>query len=117
MMAKLLKLDMEFILIIGDLDMRLKLWSCLCHIIGRVKVSSWSSTYGSKTNHEFEGQEQKEVLVADTEPENVPSERVLAKAGFKRGPLVKGAFEVTDLVTGELVKKDATIWQYDRPKV
>jgi RimJ/RimL family protein N-acetyltransferase len=59
---------------------------------------------------------QKELLVADTEPGNIPSERVLAKAGFQRGDLIKGAFEVTDLVTGELVKKDATLWHFDRPK-
>lgn len=83
----------------------------------------WGSGYATEALELFvshywtsERQEQKEVLFADTEPENIPSERVLAKAGFQRGPLIKGAFEVTDLITGELVKKDATLWRYDRPK-
>jgi RimJ/RimL family protein N-acetyltransferase len=68
-----------------------------------------------EANNETKGIDQKETLVAGTEPENSPSERVLLKAGFRRGDLVKGAFEVTDLVTGLPVKKDATIWHYDRP--
>jgi RimJ/RimL family protein N-acetyltransferase len=62
------------------------------------------------------GPHQKETLIAETEPENAASERVLAKAGFQRGEFVVGAFEVVDLGTGERGVRDATVWRFERVK-
>jgi RimJ/RimL family protein N-acetyltransferase len=52
--------------------------------------------------------------VAETEPENGASERVLEKAGFIRWELVHDAFEVIDEVTGEKSMRDAVPWRFDR---
>lgn len=63
----------------------------------------------------YTGKFQKETLVAETEPENVASGRVLEKAGFEKWELVVNAFEVEDLVTGEKGWRDAVPWKMGRP--
>ncbi|KAE9379965.1 acyl-CoA N-acyltransferase [Stipitochalara longipes BDJ] len=60
---------------------------------------------------------QKEYLVAETEPENTASERVLEKAGFIRGEFVRDAFEVVDYLTGEKSMRAAFSWKFDPPPV
>jgi RimJ/RimL family protein N-acetyltransferase len=54
--------------------------------------------------------------VAETEPENTASERVLEKAGFIRGEFEPEAFEVEDQQTGEKSMRGAFPWRYDRPE-
>lgn len=116
-MGKLLKSATDSFLRIGEVGMRLKLWCYLPSITGIVIVSAplLLSPGPSSQLISYIGKVQKESLTAETEPGNVPSERVLSKAGFQRGDFVQGAFEVTDLITGKLVKKDATTWRIDRP--
>ncbi|KAN0119356.1 Acetyltransferase (GNAT) domain containing protein [Hyaloscypha variabilis] len=60
---------------------------------------------------------QKDHLVAETEPKNAPSQRVLEKAGFIRGELVRDAFEVEDPLTGEKSMRAAFHWKFDPPPV
>ncbi|PBP23655.1 hypothetical protein BUE80_DR005351 [Diplocarpon rosae] len=58
---------------------------------------------------------QKDVLSAGTEPHNYPSQRVLEKAGFQRGPVIEKAFEAKNKVTGEVEWRSAIEWHIERP--
>ena len=70
-----------------------------------------------KEANKWKGEFQKDHLVAETEPENAPSQRVLEKAGFIRGELVRDAFEVEDPLTGEKSMRAAFHWKFDPPPV
>ncbi|KAH6710993.1 GNAT domain-containing protein [Leptodontidium sp. 2 PMI_412] len=59
---------------------------------------------------------QKEKLHAGTEPENLPSQRVLEKAGFTNKGILEKAFEAPNQQTGEMEWRSVIIWEVERPK-
>ncbi len=62
------------------------------------------------------GKAQKDILSAGTEAANLPSQRVLEKAGFARGPTIEKAFEAPNRVTGEMEWRSAIGWHLERPE-
>ncbi|PVH88876.1 acyl-CoA N-acyltransferase [Cadophora sp. DSE1049] len=59
---------------------------------------------------------QKDKLSAGTERANLPSQRVLEKAGFKKKEVIEKAFEAPNPDTGEMEWRSAIIWEVERPK-
>ncbi|TVY45506.1 hypothetical protein LSUB1_G000862 [Lachnellula subtilissima] len=58
----------------------------------------------------------KDSLEAYTGLNNLASQRVLIKAGFRRHEVLKGVSEVVDVNSGEKVMEDVTRWTLERPR-
>ncbi|TVY47868.1 hypothetical protein LOCC1_G001993 [Lachnellula occidentalis] len=58
----------------------------------------------------------KDSLEAYTGLNNLASERVLIKAGFRRKEGLKGVHEIVDVNSGEKVMEDVTCWTLERPR-
>ncbi|TVY19161.1 hypothetical protein LARI1_G002763, partial [Lachnellula arida] len=58
----------------------------------------------------------KDSFEAYTGLNNLASERVLIKAGFRRCEVLKGGHEVVDVNSGEKQMEDVTCWTLERPR-
>ena len=62
------------------------------------------------------GEASRETLIAEIDPHNKPSERVVEKAGFKRGELLKDCYQrASEVQAGVIKKRDQRRWYLHRP--
>lgn len=62
------------------------------------------------------GEASRETLIAEIDPQNTASERVVEKAGFKRGELLKDCYQrASEVRAGKIVKRDQCRWYLHRP--
>ena len=59
----------------------------------------------------------RETIIAEIDPGNVASGRVVEKLGFKRGEVFKECYQrASDIRAGKIEKRDQMRWSLHRPK-
>jgi RimJ/RimL family protein N-acetyltransferase len=62
------------------------------------------------------GESSRDTLIAEIDPDNKASERVVEKLGFKKGELLKGCYQrASEARVGISEKRDQQIWYLHRP--